>query len=219
MIDYENITNSIINKNYKEERTRIKTETLEKNKISKFLRSNTKKSKIYLSKIYNMPTKDFYTFVFGLGPQTYGPLVQKMLGHKLNATKIKAGYMALSVRGGVDRIVKQTMVHRLVCDAFYPNEKSGILEVNHKDYNKANNHKKNLEWMSRLQNTMHGSRRRCYKNERVVAVKRIDKNGREKIYNSMSEASSENKLSRGNIWAVCQNKRKTCGNYKWEYIK
>lgn len=49
------------------------------------------------------------------------------------------------------------IVHRLVALAFIPNPKE-LETVNHKDENKLNNHKENLEWMSSSENNAYGSR-------------------------------------------------------------
>jgi len=38
-----------------------------------------------------------------------------------------------------------------------------------------------------------------------------------KEYESISKASKENNISKGNINNVCKGKRKTAGGYKWKY--
>ena len=45
-------------------------------------------------------------------------------------------------------------VHRLVAEAFIPNPK-GLLEVNHRDFDKSNNAATNLEWVTRADNCAH----------------------------------------------------------------
>lgn len=64
----------------------------------------------------------------------------------------KDGYVTLSLSVGYIR--KHTSVHRLVAQAFIPND-YGLKEVNHKDGNKLNNHVDNLEWCTRSYNVKH----------------------------------------------------------------
>ena len=46
-------------------------------------------------------------------------------------------------------------VHRLVAQTYLPNP-NNLLEVNHKNGNKADNRLENLEWCNRKQNIIHG---------------------------------------------------------------
>jgi len=51
--------------------------------------------------------------------------------------------------------VKTTLVHRLVAEAFLPNpDRLGF--VNHKDSDRTNNSKSNLEWVTASENRVHG---------------------------------------------------------------
>lgn len=51
---------------------------------------------------------------------------------------------------------KTITIHQLVMDAFKPKPESDVvLEINHKDGNKANNHIDNLEWITHRKNIIH----------------------------------------------------------------
>lgn len=63
----------------------------------------------------------------------------------------------LSVRLCRDGEQATRRVHRLVAEAFIPNPRD-LHEVNHKDGNKANNHKFNLERCTRSNNMLHSYR-------------------------------------------------------------
>jgi hypothetical protein len=63
-----------------------------------------------------------------------------------------AGYPSVNLSGGGRR--KSVRVHRLVAEAFIPNEDSGT-EVNHIDAGRTNNLVANLEWVSASGNRLH----------------------------------------------------------------
>lgn len=56
---------------------------------------------------------------------------------------------------------KQFYVHRLVANAFCE-KKEGKIIVNHKDFDKTNNHHSNLEWVTTRENIMHFLRSEYY---------------------------------------------------------
>lgn len=50
-------------------------------------------------------------------------------------------------------------------------------------------------------------------------MKKIKNINTNEIFNSISEAAKLYKLNPSHISAVCRNKRKTCGGFKWEYLR
>lgn len=85
----------------------------------------------------------------------------------------------------VELLTKVTAVHRLVAVCFIENPENKLF-VNHKDGNKLNNHKDNLEWVTRSENAIHmyskGLRRKFFgeqhptskfSNEQIQKVKNL----------------------------------------------
>jgi hypothetical protein len=74
---------------------------------------------------------------------------QKYLSQKSD----KDGYKEVCLC--VDEVRKYKRVHRLVAEAFIPNEEY-LPIINHKDGDKTNNHVSNLEWTTNYGNVIHG---------------------------------------------------------------
>ena len=70
----------------------------------------------------------------------------------------KHGYLAVNLYLDNNK-KKGYQVHRLVAYYFIENPK-GLLYVNHKDFDKKNNHVDNLEWCTNRDNVLHGFTRR-----------------------------------------------------------
>lgn len=71
---------------------------------------------------------------------------------KIMKFRIGSGYCKLGLNK--DKKQKQFRVHRLVAEAFLPNENKFPV-VNHKDRNRSNNNVENLEWCTQLDNMIH----------------------------------------------------------------
>ena len=73
--------------------------------------------------------------------------------------KIKTGRLIIGCKHKGYRLFKtkryQKTIHRIVAEYFIPNV-YGKPYVNHIDANKSNNHYANLEWVTPLENTLHG---------------------------------------------------------------
>jgi hypothetical protein len=84
----------------------------------------------------------------------------------LKPNKINGGYYQLKLT--LNQIETSILLHRIVCEAFNGPALANKPFVNHKDTNKANNHKDNLEWCSFEENmahaVLHGLRTRGVKN-------------------------------------------------------
>lgn len=73
----------------------------------------------------------------------------------IKPTRINSGYMAVNLRPG-NKVLYHKLVHRLVAEHFIPNP-DNLEQVNHKDENKQNNEASNLEWCTRIYNSVYGT--------------------------------------------------------------
>jgi hypothetical protein len=74
-------------------------------------------------------------------------------GKKLNHRKNKDGYIVVYTKDAIRNKDLTTGVHRLVGFTFIENDDvENKVEINHKDYDRENNHVDNLEWISRADN-------------------------------------------------------------------
>lgn len=135
----------------------------------------------------------------------------------LKPSKSSSGYLQVTLcKNG---IIKNVFVHRLVANAFVPNELK-FEEINHIDENKLNNHSNNLEWCNRKYNMNYGTIKEKMSVSKMKKVVKLDKqNNVIQIYNSIKIAAIQNNCLETNIVACCKhrNSAKTCKGFKWEY--
>lgn len=122
-----------------------------------------------------------------------------------------------------DKKKKQFYIHRLVMENFCPIENMELLDVNHKDENKSNNHISNLEWMTHKDNMNYGSRAEKARakmqggnSPRSKRVRCVEKNV---VYEALREAGRQLGIPATNISQACKGKIKTAGGYHWEYVR
>lgn len=133
-----------------------------------------------------------------------------------------------------DGLRKDRYVHRLVASAFIPNP-NNLRYVNHKDHNIHNNNVENLEWCTSSENARHSYENGRRKEEYLTIRKNIqqimtDASKKEvgqydlenkliNVYESIAEASRKTGINNRSISLVCNNKRKTAGNFIWKFLK
>jgi hypothetical protein len=148
---------------------------------------------------------------------------------RLMSPRFHKGYAAINLlKNGVYKAFK---IHRLVYESFVgelPNYKRGgrgedILEINHKDENRANNYVENLELISHKGNVNYGSHSRKVALATAKAVYQYTKDMvLVRIWESTKECG-RNGFSGGNVNLCCNNKYHREGNnfyrgFHWSYV-
>lgn len=118
-------------------------------------------------------------------------------------------------------------IHRLVATAFLRKPKKEKTQVNHLNGIKTDNHYKNLEWCSPLENIKHArlnglfrETKKSWDNPRSVAIQQIDivKNSVVATFGSIGEASKETNIDVRCISQVVREKRKQAGGFLWKKV-
>lgn len=123
----------------------------------------------------------------------------------LKKYKTEKGYLFVSLTKFGE--TKYKKIHRLVLEAFLPNENSDKLTVNHKDEDKTNNSLENLEWMTIGDNIRYS---------RSKPIAQLDKNDNLiGVYESSRIAQEKTGCDQASIIKCINGKAKTCGGYKW----
>ena len=144
---------------------------------------------------------------------------RKWGGITLNPIYDKGGYTTVNLYKNSKSKAKK--IHRLVAEAFIPNE-NNYLEINHKDENKTNNHVENLEWCTRGHNNNHGTRieRVVQKQSKKVRAVNVE-TGEVLTFSSTNEAGRKG-YSQSGVASACRGDYNRGGgnlyrNHRWSY--
>lgn len=133
------------------------------------------------------------------------------------------GYARVDLTSANNDKTKKTrkLVHRLVAQAFIPNNDQSKTLINHKDENPRNNSVANLEWCTHKYNANYGTRNERVGKSKSKPIQQLDMKTGLIIatYPSLTEAGLSIGIYKGNISRVAKGKRKTAGGYGWRYTK
>jgi hypothetical protein len=108
---------------------------------------------------------------------------------------------------------KSVYIHRLVAQAFIPNDANCPM-INHKNAVKNDNCAENLEWCTNGENVQYAYDLGTHSNSKAVVCLSDGK-----IFISGCAAGKFYKLNQRNISECCNGKRKTCGGLKFSFTE
>lgn len=120
----------------------------------------------------------------------------------------------------IDHGKSKYYVHRVVAEAFLEKTPSQT-QVNHKDFNRANNHVDNLEWCTSSENNQHAKDNNPEQYRHTMKkVGQYDLETKKliKIHDGMKIASRETGINSGSISKVVNGKSPSAGGFFWKFI-
>lgn len=134
-------------------------------------------------------------------------------GQKLKTELANNGYLRVGLRNG-NRQPKHQLVHRLVAEAYIDNP-NNLPQINHKDFDRTNNSRDNLEWCTPLENLLHAD---VIEKARIANHQRVICNETGEIFDSVKSACEKYGLYHSNVVACCNGRRSKCGGFTWSYL-
>ena len=117
--------------------------------------------------------------------------------------------------------VKRMSIHRLVAEAFIPND-DNLPEVNHKDQDRQNNNIDNLEWCDRLYNVRYGTGVEKMGISHGIPIERYTIDGKyiDTWYSERHYLKANNIKGQSMILKVCRRIKPyyTAYGYRWKFI-
>lgn len=129
----------------------------------------------------------------------------------------KNGYLSYNITLN-DGSKKRVYAHRLVAEAYIPNNNRSKTQVNHIDGDKKNNYVDNLEWVTPQENTVHSIENELKKQKHVYCF------NKDKVlvaeYKNIKDAANAVNISISIIQQeVLKNIKTLSGNFYWSYDK
>ena len=129
----------------------------------------------------------------------------------------KNGYLSYNITLN-DGSKKRVYAHRLIAEAYIPNENKNKTQVNHIDGNKKNNCVDNLEWVTPQENTIRSIENELKKQKHVYCF------NRDKVlvaeYKNIKDAANAVNISTSIIQQeVLKDVKTLSGNFYWSYDK
>lgn len=146
----------------------------------------------------------------------------------LSQSIMKCGYLRVGLTDPATSKTLTPLVACLVCTAFHGKKPGRQYEVDHINTIRTDNRADNLRWVKNRSENMknHLTLERClpYRRNRKDQSKEVyqyDKITREFLsaYPSVSEASRQTGVNRGQLAACCRNIWKSAGGYIWRYAQ
>ena len=132
-----------------------------------------------------------------------------------------SGYAMVDLTSASNDKTKKTykLVHRLVAQAFIPNNDQSKTLINHKDENPRNNSVANLEWCTYKYNANYGTRNERVAKSNSKPIQQLDMKTGLIIatYSSIKEAGLSIRINQSDISKAAKGKYKSAGGYGWRY--
>lgn len=153
-----------------------------------------------------------------------GVVMNTKTGRILKCDISQVGYLRVTLPIWGKR--QSVMIHRLVAITHIPNP-LGKPQVNHKDSNKLNNNKSNLEWVTVQENMLHfaGLDREKYdtlsrknKGKKYPKIRPVVQRTLDGIFVKRYPSVKQTMREFGmDVRSALSGRYQTCGGFKWEY--
>ena len=154
-------------------------------------------------------------------------MIKNIKQRKLKENRNKKGYVSVNLSNGA--CTKKQYVHRLVYEAFHPEEDISHMEIDHKDTDRQNNNLSNLRAVTSKENKNNPRTKEKYKSSNALDKgkfegltawrKRYLETIKQDVFQRLDEASRRLKSSGNNVTVSSLMKAaKCCHKYAKEYL-